>query len=130
MIFLLMVCYQDGLLRDTTLVQFVWKTPPHDICLIPRKCVTWVTVDFFPPNHQWRRDKKNFDGNVDLRDPIEPKDGHDILKDIDSSVSGSHYFGKHSMQTKIRKRKRDESHSAWDIKSIFFNLPYWAHLKL
>ena len=77
---------------------------------------------FLPLNHQWRRDKKNFDGNVDLRDPIEPKDGHDILKDIDSAVSGSHCFGKHSMQTKIRKRKRGESHSAWDRKSIFFNL--------
>ena len=45
---------------------------------------------FLPLDHPWRRDKKNFNGEVDMRDPMMPKCGHDILKDIDNLLSTQH----------------------------------------
>ena len=43
---------------------------------------------FLPLSHRWRKDKKNFDGSVDDREPIAPKSGDEVLHDIDCSISG------------------------------------------
>ena len=42
---------------------------------------------FLPASNQWRRDKKNFDGKVDYREPVAPKSGNEILKEIDYSLN-------------------------------------------
>ena len=53
---------------------------------------------FLPSSNQWRRDKKNFDGKVDIREPIIPKSGHEILSDVDSTINEPYCF--------VNKRKR------------------------
>nr|GEU77939.1 hypothetical protein [Tanacetum cinerariifolium] len=42
---------------------------------------------FLPSSHQWRRDKMNFDGKVDYREPVAPKSGNEILNEIDYSLN-------------------------------------------
>ncbi|GJR92025.1 uncharacterized protein Tco_0216036 [Tanacetum coccineum] len=79
---------------------------------------------FLPLSHKWRKDKTNFDGLVDNRAPIAPKSGDEVLHDIECSIGVSH-----SMVNK-KKRKYLEGTKGWNKKSVFFNLPYWAKLKV
>nr|GFA34134.1 hypothetical protein [Tanacetum cinerariifolium] len=77
-----------------------------------------------PLSHKWRKDKTNFDGSVDNREPIAPKSGDEVLHDIDCSIGVSH-----SVVNK-KKRKYLEGTKGWNKKSVFFNLSYWAKLKV
>ena len=79
---------------------------------------------FLPLSHRWRKDKKNFDGSVDDREPIAPKSGDEVLHDIHCSIGGPHSF------VNKKKRKYSEERRGWKKKSVFFNLPYWAKLKV
>ncbi|GJY11385.1 leucine-rich repeat protein, partial [Tanacetum coccineum] len=42
---------------------------------------------FLPSSHQWRNDKKNFDGTRETRKPIVPMSGLEVLHDIDCTIS-------------------------------------------
>lgn len=72
---------------------------------------------FLPASNKRRRDKKNFDGTVDMREPLTPKSGNKILADVD-------------MFSNSRKCKSREDKQGWKKKSVFFKLPYWSKLKL
>ena len=78
-----------------------------------------------PSSNQWRKDKKSFDGRVDMREPIIPKSGLEILHDIDNcNISEPNCF------TNTKKHKYPKDKLGWKKKSSFFKLPYWAKLKL
>ncbi|GKE43869.1 transposon protein, CACTA, En/Spm sub-class, partial [Tanacetum coccineum] len=76
-----------------------------------------------PSSHQWRNDKKNFDGTRETTKLIIPMSGLEILHDIDCTISEP------CCSVKKRKRKNLEGNKGWK-KSIFFKLEYWAKLKL
>ena len=73
---------------------------------------------FLPSSNQWRRDKKNFDGKVDIREPIAPKSGHEILLDVDSTINEPYCFGNK------RKRKNIDGKRGWKKKvcSLSFHI--------
>ncbi|GJV84824.1 leucine-rich repeat protein [Tanacetum coccineum] len=79
---------------------------------------------FLPLSHKWRKDKMNFDEFVDNRELIAPKSGYEVLHDIECSIGVSH-----SVVNK-KKRKYLEGTKGWNKKSVFFNLPFWAKLKV
>ncbi|XP_071735655.1 uncharacterized protein [Rutidosis leptorrhynchoides] len=87
-----------------------------------RKVVYMGHRKFLICTHHWRKDKKNFDGEVDFGEPVIPKSGHEVLNDIDGAMDFSEPYRfdkKYSDDTRGRKKK-----------SIFFKLPYWPDLKL
>ncbi|XP_019246466.1 PREDICTED: uncharacterized protein LOC109226120 [Nicotiana attenuata] len=63
---------------------------------------------FLPPDHPFRRDKKSFDG-VDVSEELR---------------EFNHVFGKG------QKKWHRGNEGPWKKKSIFFELPYWAHNRL
>lgn len=85
---------------------------------------------FLSLSHPWRIDKKNFDGKVEFREPVIPESGHVIAHSLQMVGNEPYFFGKSSEQVKLRKRKRDDVRSNWCKRSVFFDLPYWADLKL
>jgi hypothetical protein len=87
-----------------------------------RNKLCWIgSRRFLPLDHRWRK-SKGFNGNTEPRDPPaeftkeELKQQLDKVKDVRP--------GKNQ-----RKRKREEG-QCWDRRSILWDLPYWADLKL
>ncbi|XP_026413256.1 uncharacterized protein LOC113309041 isoform X2 [Papaver somniferum] len=81
---------------------------------------------FLNPGHTWR-DSRLHDGHKEKRDPPEEKTGEQLLQQMQNL--GINSFGKHpSYSTKKRKRSKEEL--SWTKKSIFYELPYWKHLKI
>ncbi|KAM6544118.1 hypothetical protein CsatB_008565 [Cannabis sativa] len=81
---------------------------------------------FLPIKHRFRRNKKAY-GTVEKRPPPEELSMEDMFTQmsfIPESLPGKHesYGG--------QKRKRTEEQVGWRKKSIFFELPYWANMKL
>ncbi|GJY43263.1 putative ribonuclease H-like domain-containing protein [Tanacetum coccineum] len=62
---------------------------------------------FLPSSHQWRNDKKNFDGTRETRKPIVPMSGLEVLHDIDCTISEP------CCSVKKRKRKNLEGKKGW-----------------
>ncbi|KAK1613857.1 hypothetical protein QYE76_019374, partial [Lolium multiflorum] len=87
-----------------------------------RNKLCWIgSRRFLPLDHHWRK-SKGFNGNTEPRDPPaeftkeELKQQLDKVKDVRP--------GKNQ-----KKRKREEG-QCWDRRSILWDLPYWADLKL
>nr|XP_009623896.1 uncharacterized protein LOC104115034 isoform X1 [Nicotiana tomentosiformis]XP_018632796.1 uncharacterized protein LOC104115034 isoform X1 [Nicotiana tomentosiformis]XP_018632797.1 uncharacterized protein LOC104115034 isoform X1 [Nicotiana tomentosiformis] len=77
---------------------------------------------FLSPNHKWRGNKRDFNGEVERRPTPKILSGDDILNQLDSLEDIK--FGK------TQKRKRQEKSKGihnWRKKSIFFKLPYWKN---
>ncbi|XP_071700593.1 uncharacterized protein [Rutidosis leptorrhynchoides] len=91
-----------------------------------RKVVYMGHRKFLLCTHHWRKDKKNFNGEVDFGEPVIPKSGHEVLNDIDGAMD----FSEPYRFDKTRKRKYSDDTRGWKKKSIFFKLPYWPDLKL
>ncbi|XP_020963575.1 uncharacterized protein LOC110265122 [Arachis ipaensis] len=72
--------------------------------------------EFLASKHQWRKDKKSFDGMTELRTVPVPLLGPDILEKLGNRENS---FGK-----TIKRRRNDDD--LWTKKSIFFELPYWS----
>nr|GEV95672.1 hypothetical protein [Tanacetum cinerariifolium] len=83
-----------------------------------RAALLWTINDFL------HMDKTNFDWLVDNREPIAPKSTDEVLHDIDCSIGVSHFV------VNKKKRKYLKGTKGWNKKSVFFNLPYWAKLKV
>ncbi|XP_057992353.1 uncharacterized protein LOC110636261 [Hevea brasiliensis] len=87
-------------------------------------CLKWLDKEgkycfmghhrFLPPNHPFRRDKRNFDGKDELRKTPIRTTGSIGLKQLDGKVVIKNENGE-----AIKKEE------AWNKKSIFFTLPYW-----
>lgn len=75
---------------------------------------------FLPLDHKWRDNKRNFDGNKELRPPPLFMSGDDILKQMQDVEQIT--FGKG------KKQAEGSEHHNWKKKSIFFALPYWKNL--
>ncbi|GJZ46247.1 leucine-rich repeat protein [Tanacetum coccineum] len=67
---------------------------------------------FLPSSHQWRNDKKNFDGTRETRKPIVPMSGLEVLHDIDCTISEP------CCSVKKRKRKNLEGKKGWKKEHI------------
>ncbi|XP_062080165.1 uncharacterized protein LOC133784914 [Humulus lupulus] len=81
---------------------------------------------FLPMGHQIRKKKKLY-GSVEKRPPPEEFSTEAIFTQMNfmpESLPGKHvsYGG--------QKRKRTKKQVGWRKKSIFFELPYWANMKL
>nr|XP_009776104.1 PREDICTED: uncharacterized protein LOC104225927 [Nicotiana sylvestris] len=76
---------------------------------------------FLPPEHQFRRDKKLFDGKEDHRLAPTSLSGMEVLEELREFKN---VFGKGQ-----KKRSRDNK-GPWKKRSIFFELPYWKTNKL
>ncbi|XP_074290910.1 uncharacterized protein LOC141617636 [Silene latifolia] len=72
---------------------------------------------FLDLEHSWRRNKRLFNGKVELRLPPKPLTGCDVLDEVSGFVNS---FGK-------KQKKPKNNDSPWKKKSIFFDLPYWRH---
>ncbi|XP_004516272.1 uncharacterized protein [Cicer arietinum] len=72
---------------------------------------------YLPFDHKYRYNKHSFDGSLEFRSSPVPMSGSEVLEQIEEYS---------------RKRSRDEGTSEegplqWKKKSIFWDLPYWAH---
>ncbi|XP_074288515.1 uncharacterized protein LOC141613670 [Silene latifolia] len=74
---------------------------------------------FLDVNDPLRRDKKSFNGKVELRTRPRPLTGFHVLDELSEFV---YSFGK-------KEKQKNKSDSPWKKKSIFFELPYWKHNK-
>ncbi|XP_074315383.1 uncharacterized protein LOC141651578 [Silene latifolia] len=74
---------------------------------------------FLDVNDPLRRDKKSFNGKVELRTRPRPLIGFHVLDELSEFVNS---FGK-------KEKQKNKSDSPWKKKSIFFELPYWKHNK-
>ncbi|CAH9079143.1 unnamed protein product [Cuscuta epithymum] len=81
------------------------------------KYVYMKTRRFLPRYHPYRKKKKSFDGESELRSAPRPLTGREVYERQDGVV---HVFGK--------TKKEKESASLWKKKSIFWKLPYWQNL--
>jgi len=79
---------------------------------------------FLPGDHKFRRSKKAFNGETEMRPPPKLLSGTALLNQMEGLDV---IFGKHPETKKKNKRKGDEV-MPWSKKSIFFRLPYWDHL--
>nr|XP_016457723.1 PREDICTED: uncharacterized protein LOC107781523 isoform X1 [Nicotiana tabacum] len=76
---------------------------------------------FLPHDHPFRKDKKSFNGEEEHRAMPTPLSGVEVLEELREF---NNIFGKGQ---KKRPRRND---GPWKKRSIFFELPYWAHNKL
>ncbi|XP_026449456.1 uncharacterized protein LOC113349663 [Papaver somniferum] len=81
---------------------------------------------FLNPGHTWR-DSRLHDGHKEKRDLQEEKIGEKLLQQMQNL--GINRFGKHPSYS-TKKRKRSKEDLSWTKKSIFYELPYWKHLKI
>lgn len=79
---------------------------------------------FLPMDHPWRKNKKSFDGKVEMGVAPTPLTGDEVLMQLESLETVT--FGKR------KKRNHYALNSAynWRKKSIFFQLPYLKTLML
>ncbi|KAL3513702.1 hypothetical protein ACH5RR_026419 [Cinchona calisaya] len=118
-----------------------WSTKGHFACPVcmndtfseylpfSRKLCYMGYRRFLSSNHQWRKDKKNFNGKIEIRGPVVPKSGYEILNEVQMLNDAMNFFGKSSEYVHLRKRKRNADGLYWTNKSVFCNLPYWVDLK-
>ncbi|XP_042479852.1 uncharacterized protein LOC122060822 [Macadamia integrifolia] len=83
---------------------------------------------FIDKNHKYRRYKRWFNGQVELREAPQPPTGTDVLAQLENVVFPA--FGKGSTKEKnATKKKRvggpPQLPLNWKKKSIFFELSYW-----
>ncbi|XP_040990902.1 uncharacterized protein LOC121238122 [Juglans microcarpa x Juglans regia] len=78
---------------------------------------------FLPSGHIWRTKKTIFNGTEDHRMPPRQLSGGDIMHQLNNMAQV--HFGKG-----YKRRKRTPEELNWTKHSIFFELPYWASLKL
>ncbi|XP_073131634.1 uncharacterized protein [Henckelia pumila] len=76
---------------------------------------------FLPTNHPYRRQKKAFNGKLELNPAPKPLTGHEILERVERI---NYCSGKASR----KQTMQGEVVSCWKKKSIFFELEYWKHL--
>lgn len=76
---------------------------------------------FLPPDYPYRRDKKSFNGEEDHRPAPTPLLGMEVFEKLQHF---SNIFGKG------QKKRRQNNEGPWKKRSIFSELPYWAHNKL
>ena len=81
---------------------------------------------FLEAEHPWRN-RKDFDGTVEVRPPPRRFESSHILAQLDAI--SPRQPGK-APSNSSRKRKRLSSELNWLKKSILFELPYWSSLKL
>ena len=87
-----------------------------------RNKLCWIgSRRFLPLDHRWRK-SKGFNGNTEPRDPPAEFTKEELKQQLDK-VKGVRP-GKNQ-----KKRKREEG-QCWDRRSILWDLPYWADLKL
>ena len=77
---------------------------------------------FLDSNHRFRKQKKSFDGNVDMRStPIIVSRGEIMLQ---TDVVANHVFGKKQINLGNKRKTREEFLIVWKKRNIFFTLPY------
>ncbi|XP_059316721.1 uncharacterized protein LOC132067483 isoform X1 [Lycium ferocissimum] len=76
---------------------------------------------FLPRDHPLRKDKKSFNGQEEHRPAPTPLSGVEVFEELREF---NNVYGKGK-----KKRPRDNK-GPWKKRSIFFELPYWAHNKL
>ncbi|XP_059297564.1 uncharacterized protein LOC132050351 [Lycium ferocissimum] len=76
---------------------------------------------FLPPDYPFRRYKKSFDGKEDHRSTPTPLSGTEMLEELREF---NNVFGKD------QKKRRRVIEGPCKKRSIFFELPYWAHNKM
>src|SRR5579883_2053489 len=86
-----------------------------------RKMVYMGHRRFLPMDHPYRRNKKSFDGTLDLRKPPQYRDGKEIHKEVRKLevVLGK---GKGKVAT--------PAGSLWKKRSCLWELSYWRHLTI
>ncbi|XP_059316109.1 uncharacterized protein LOC132066941 [Lycium ferocissimum] len=77
---------------------------------------------FLSSNHKWRRNKRDFNGEVEKRSAPKALSGDDVLNQLSSLEDVT--FGKTQKKQKYEKSKGIHN---WRKKSIFFKLPYWKN---
>ncbi|XP_026448702.1 uncharacterized protein LOC113348969 [Papaver somniferum] len=82
---------------------------------------------FLPPQHPWRRNKLH-DGHDELHSPPKELTGIQLLQQIEK-LGDKSCFGKHP-DKRSKQRSRTKKELSWTKKSIFYELPYWSHLKI
>ena len=79
---------------------------------------------FLLDDHKFRRSKKAFNGEIEIRPPPELLSGTNLLNQMEGLDV---IFGKH-LETKKKNKRNGDAVMPWNKKSIFFKLPYWDHL--
>jgi len=80
-----------------------------------RKTVFMGHRRFLPANHEYRRNKKDFNGCVEKGT---------VRKNFDA------YSRVENLNNVLGKRTRVEKGAIWKKRSIFWDLPYWKHLQV
>lgn len=73
--------------------------------------------------HRFRRDRRSFDGTVEIWDPPRFLTGTEIYNCVSCITN---VFGK----SKTKKRRTNTNEDNWEKRSIFFALSYWKDLLL
>ena len=81
---------------------------------------------YLSQNHNWRSDKRSFDGTVEKRPPPKVCSGVEILNQV-QDLEGLQLSKDHKKRKKISHESRMDN---WNKKNIFFELPYWKCLLL
>ena len=70
-------------------------------------------------DHKFRKQKKLFDGNVDMRlAPITVSEGEIMLQ---MDVVANHVFGKKKVNLTNKRKRGEEVLTMWKTRSIFFS---------
>ncbi|XP_071925283.1 uncharacterized protein [Coffea arabica] len=92
------------------------------------KCCYMGHRHFLPIDHKWRREKKQFNGEREHRQPPRTLSGEEVLQQLLRIEQVE--FGKAPDLLQHKKRKRVQNSSNWKKMSIFFELPYWSTNKI
>ena len=92
------------------------------------KCCYMGHRRFLPIDHKWRREKKQFNGEREHRQPPRTLSGEEVLQQLLRIEQVE--FGKAPDLLQQKKRKRVQNSSNWKKMSIFFELPYWSTNKI
>ena len=73
-------------------------------------------------DHKFHKQKKLFDGHVDMRSaPIIVSRGEIMLQ---KDAIADHVFGKKKVNLANKRKRWEEALTVWKKRSIFFTLPY------
>jgi hypothetical protein len=103
-----------------------WSTHGRKACPCCRHSTksTWLTYGkkwcfmghrrWLPPEHQWRKNKRPFDGTQEMESAPEAPDGDEIMRQLDCVVK----------RARIRE-KLPSGEVDWKRRSVLYDLPYW-----
>ena len=74
-------------------------------------------------DHKLCKQKQSFDGHVDTRSTPITVSEREIMLQTDTVIN--HVFGKKTVNSPNKRKRREEALTVWKKRNIFFTLPYW-----